>query len=150
MQSTPAGTYYAVRTNKNDLPRRRLLQKLLGYQTSPELNIEELLQDLSLTSETGKVVLSHLQMLQTFDEPVQVDTGRLEGFSHEAAEGLSALSAELASLHEHHNVGSETFTLVIAGLPRLNCHEFLRIVWTLLHTRYAVNYIVADLNPETG
>ncbi|MFO1414952.1 MAG: hypothetical protein U1F10_13780 [Burkholderiales bacterium] len=89
------------------------------------------------------------------------------GFPHEAAEELSALSADLASLHDRHArllrnnlalassswalvdaagnsrigfwplfVGRQRFTLVIAGLPRLNHPAFVELVAALAR-RYA-------------
>jgi hypothetical protein len=89
------------------------------------------------------------------------------GFPHEVAEELSALSADLASLHARRSgllednlgmasgawaivdaagngrigfwpvfVGPYRFVLVVNGVPKFNCPEFVRMAWVLTR-RYA-------------
>ncbi len=159
IQTTPAGAYYTTCTKKDDASRR-LLQQFLCSPTTPNLDIENLSQQLSLTNDATLELLQHLdklKFLQRFDEPMQVDTGKLEdilpqllqalscenkalladeqgfyissaGFPHETAEELSALGADLASLHERHsglllgnlNMQSNSWALVdAAGFSQL-------------------------------
>ncbi len=205
VQATSAGAFYVVRSKKDD-PSRRLLQQFLGSNSTPSFNRDKLASTLSLSDDATSALIHHLQklsMLQTFEQPMMADSGKLEdilpgilkplscdgkalladsqgfylattGFPHESAEELSALGADLASLHERHsglldgnlnaqsqswglldaggfsklgfwplNIGNVTFTLVISGMPRLDRHEFLRLVWTL-YTRYAADYVASD------
>jgi hypothetical protein len=129
---TPGGGYYAVSSPESD-PSRRLLQRLLLEERTPELTLEGLHAWCGIENEEESLALLHLvqqlNWVQGLDRPVHCPDQPLEtllpdllsslgasgkvlladsqgfylassGFAHEVAEELSALSADLASLHE--------------------------------------------------
>jgi len=133
LESTPAGAFYVISSNRNE-PARRLLRGILNEETSPAWDMERLSLWSGLVEDEALELLHRLQELGWLCGVEQVQAapdgpleallpGLLEqvsaegkalladnqgfylaasGIPHEAAESLSAVSADLGSLYERH------------------------------------------------
>jgi hypothetical protein len=133
------------------------VQGLTAKRAYPDQLLENILPNLlGKMSESGKVLLADMQGFYLASH----------GFPHEVAEELSALSAELASIHKHRSgvlsnlgltsqswaivdvfgnsqigfwplfIGKNRFVIVISGVPHFNQPELVDLIWTL-SVRYA-------------
>lgn len=155
LHPTPAGAYFAA-SSKTEDKSRKFLEALLTKESSPQLNMENLMALMRMEDEQKCLeLLAHCQKLgwvQGVNEPLQYPQGALEdilpwllnnicedgkilladdqgfylssnGFPHEVAEELSALSAEIATVHDRRSgllmknlgLGSHAWAIVDAA-----------------------------------